>query len=60
MIYQLLSNWERKMFVISESPDEMYAISVFCYGVVTPLFSFCNPLFQSNSLLFMKKLCMAI
>lgn len=51
---QLLSNWGRKMFVTSESPDEMYAINVFHYCVATPLFSFCKPLFQSNSLLFMK------
>lgn len=52
------------MFVTSESPDEMYAINVFHYCVATPLFSFCKPLFQSNSLLFMKNseknLCVAI
>lgn len=28
MIFQLLSNWGRKMFVISEPSDEMNAISV--------------------------------
>lgn len=40
------------MFVISGSPDEMYAITIFYYCGVTPLFS--KPLFQSNSPLFMK------
>jgi len=42
------------MFVTSESPDEMYAINVFQYCVVTPLLSFCKPLFQSDSLLLTK------
>lgn len=54
MICQLLSNWGKKMFVISEPSDEMYAISVFHDCVLTWFFGFHEPLFQSNSLLFMK------
>lgn len=54
MICQLLSNCGRKIFVISEPSDEMYAISVFHDCVLTWFFDFREPLFQSNSLLFMK------